>query len=686
MPPLVQRCFPAIAKALVVTVLFRAETWMHPVQASDANATIPVASKLWKQDIVPLFDAECVKCHGPLRKKGGLDLTSFQGVIRGGDSGTVIAPGSPQTSLLFQFLQPGADPHMPPKRQLTPAQIDSVAQWITHVTPTTEPDASPHPEPAASTPLATHASPALPSFDAEDPRPISKIIDHFIRHEWTKRDLSPAPRIDDRTFVRRVYLDLIGRLPSPSEVSHHLFSGEANKRSALIQELLATEAFGRHMRESFDILFLGRKGSGKHSERANHQWHAFLEEAFNHNRPWDAVLRDVILARQDETEHPGALWFLYEHKNNHQAMAESLAPMVFGTQIKCAQCHDHPLAHEIKQAHYWGMVAAFNRSKNVNTDAGIGIAESAIGGFINFANLEQESQPAILSFLNGVRIDEQRPEPDTKEADTPTKYVIAPAAKKETPQRAAIPKFSRREQLANAVTRENPLLAQAAVNQVWALLMGRGLVHPVDEINSKHPPSHPELLDWLARALEHRNYDLKWLIAGIANSEAYQLHSSQTQAHANNPDAFATGLEKPLKGETLYRIFLTASGHDITTYSADFPDQSKALRELFVERFPELLPVTHQATLQQAMFLTNSNEIDHLLQARPGNAAHRLAQIADPMERIQETFLALLGRYPDAEEATTFEAYVNQRSDRPDAAQKQIMWTLLSSAEFLMNH
>ena len=176
-------------------------------------------------------------------------------------------------------------------------------------------------------------------------------------------------------------------------------------------------------------------------------------------------------------------------------MAEAVAPVVFGTQIKCAQCHDHPLAHEIKQSHYWGMVAAFNRSKNVETAQGIGLAESAVGGFISFANLQKESQAATLSFLNGVQVDETRPEPDQKEEDLAELYAIAPAKEGNSPG-CHIPLFSRRAELARAVTQDNPMLAEATVNRLYgALLMGRGLVHPVDEMNSKHPASHPQLLD-----------------------------------------------------------------------------------------------------------------------------------------------------------------------------------------------
>ena len=150
------------------------------------------------------------------------------------------------------------------------------------------------------------------------------------------------------------------------------------------------------------------------------------------------------------------------------------------------------------------------------------MAESAVGGFISFANLQKESQAATLSFLNGVQVDETRPEPDQKEEDLAELYAIAPPKEGNSLQAASIPLFSRRAELARAVTQDTPMLAAATVNRLWALLMGRGLVHPVDEMNSKHPASHPQLLDWLARDFEAHEYRLHHLVRSIVLSQAYQ--------------------------------------------------------------------------------------------------------------------------------------------------------------------
>ena len=148
------------------------------------------------------------------------------------------------------------------------------------------------------------------------------------------------------------------------------------------------------------------------------KWFAFLEDSFRLNRPWNETLRQMIVARPDRPEDRGAVWYLYERENNPQTMAEALAPMVFGLQIKCAQCHDHPLAREIKQGHYRGLVAAFNRSKNIEKGPPA-VAESAVGAFVNFTNLKKESQPAVIAMLTGRAIEEARPAPDAKQDDAP---------------------------------------------------------------------------------------------------------------------------------------------------------------------------------------------------------------------------------------------------------------------------
>lgn len=519
-------------------------------------------------------------------------------------------------------------------------------------------------------------------------------IDQFISARYGSRGITPAPLCDDRTFVRRVCLDLAGRIPTVEEAAAFLNDPSSDKRAALVDKLLATDEHAQHLTEVFDVVLMGRKGEQVAAARTLNQWHDWLRSQLRANRPWNELVRELIVARPQQPEDRGAVWFVFERRDNYQEIAEALAPIIYGARIDCAQCHDHFVAREIKQLHYWGLVAAFNRSKPVMTPEGPRVAESAVGGFLNFTNLRKESAPATLTLFTGKTIEEPRPADGTKEEDSPDKYVIAPPAsvtpapasagqRRQPPvlqaKAAWVPKYSRREQLAEAATTDNPLLARALVNRAWALMMGRGLVHPVDEMDSQHPPSHPELLDWLARDFEQNGYDVRRLLRTLALTRTYQLES---RPDGNpQPDAFAHGLEKPLSAEVLFRSLLVATGT-----APDSGLDTHRLRVAFIEKFPDLFAREYNATLAQAMFLTNSPIVEELLKPRPGNLTQRMLALTDDEARVRLAFQHAFGRAPDAAELQQSLIFLAARRTRAEAGVKQLLWALVTSAEFLVNH
>ena len=475
-----------------------------------------------------------------------------------------------------------------------------------------------------------------------------------MQHEWQRQGIQPAPVCDDRIFVRRVYLDLAGRIPTLAETESFLQNGSPDRRAELVDRLLSGDEYARHFSDVFDVVFMGRQGPGAEDRRQRQGWFAYLENSFRTNRPWNQLLQELIVARPETPADRGVISFLYERKDNHQAMAEAIGPLAFGMRIQCAQCHNHPLAWEVEQRHYWGLVAALNRSKNVETKAGPGVAESAIGGFVNFANLKKESQPALLTFLNGQTIDEKRPGADEKETDSPELYLIAPPKEKERPEQAAVPKFSRREELAKALTQNNPLLARAMANRFWALLMGRGLVHPVDQMDAKHRPSHPDLLAWLAADIEHHGYDVKRLVRGLALSQTYALDSRWTGGNPPSPELFARAVEKPLSAEQLCRSLLVATTGQAPNAEGQFPGRNeRPLRRTLAANLTDLFAEDYNASVSQGMLLSNSPLVDELLQPKPNNTAGRLAALASPEARVEQAFLIVLGRPPDDEEKAT---------------------------------
>ncbi|MFC1759169.1 DUF1549 domain-containing protein, partial [Planctomycetota bacterium] len=296
------------------------------------------------------------------------------------------------------------------------------------------------------------------------------VIDVFMESHWANAEVEPSARCNDRAFARRIYLDLVGRIPTLPELNTFLAETESNKRELLVDQLLASPEYGRHFADVFDVVLMGRGSRRRMDQRQQHGWRTYLEESFNANRPWSQMARDMTLARKADDADVRAGWFLYERENDHQAVAEAISPTFFGIRIECAQCHDHPLADEIAQAHYWGLVSFFQRSKNEQTDSGLRVAESATGAFNKFTNLEGESFNAELTFYASSVVAETRPanEEEAKQIDEKSLYT---ASVENEPR---VPKFSRREKFVENVLLNHPLLARAYVNRVWALLMGRG--------------------------------------------------------------------------------------------------------------------------------------------------------------------------------------------------------------------
>lgn len=685
--------YSPILPSITLSVICLAADLPGGAQLPPADPSPPTSPKqsVWNSHIEPIFNQHCFKCHGGVKQKGGLDLRTMDAILKGGERGPAVTAGDPEKSFLYKFLQAGSDPHMPPddNKQLAADQILIIQSWIQKMSPLSAPTVAKPGQKVGDLHDSAHATiPASARVKWVPPAGLSpsQTIDEFVRLGWSERHVEATEICDDRTFVRRVYLDLAGRIPTLQETKSFVKQRSRDRRTMLVDALLAGQDYPRRMREVFDVVLMERLGEDSINRRQSNQWFDFLENSFRSNRPWDQVVRGIILARPTSPAERGAVWFLYERKDNFQAMAEAVAPIAFGMQVKCAQCHNHPLVQEIEQKHYWGLVAAFNRSKTVDTSEGPGLMESAIGGFVSFTNLKKESQPALLSFPNGKIIQEERPADGAKEEDNPENYIVPPAKDKATSAKPATPKFSRREQLAIAATRDNPLLARAFVNRIWALLLGRGFVHPVDEMDSKHPASHPELLEWLAADFECSGYDVKRLIRNIVLTRVYQLDSRPRGESIPPLEAFACGLEKPLSAEALYRSLLIATVNKADAEGKIADHEEKRIRQAFVTQFPDLFPIEYNASLQQALFLSNNPIMDDVLKPLPDNLAERLLNLSEPKSRVRQAFMAVLGRKPDAEERKRALKFLTERENQPEAAVKQLLWALLTGTEFQVNH
>ena len=501
----------------------------------------------------------------------------------------------------------------------------------------------------------------------------AKVIDSWIEDGWRRHQLTPASRCDDATFVRRVTLDLVGRIPSRDELDSFVKQTDSRKREQLIDKLLISAEHPRHMAELFDALFLGRTEVAGMQRRAEVGWTNYLEDAFRKNRPWNELVEELLLARPKSQEARGAAWYLVSRNDKHQEMAEAISKDLFGVRIDCAQCHNHPLADEIGQRHYWGLVAFYNRSKNTDTPWGRGLGESAIGGFSDFANIEGQSQPNELVYLGDKKIAETRPGKDDKEVDSDDLYLPA------IDGQPRIPKFSRRQKFVEEVARNNPLVATAIVNRVWGWMMGRGIVHPVDALDSYHPASHPQLLEWLGRDFANSGYDIRRLIRAIALSEPYQLESKQSELV--DPQWFAHGLAKPLTAEMLLRSWLMVlQPEDGGRW------QTLEVRAEINKCFPDVMPDEPQATVAQGLLLTNGQLLNQLFDEQHSKLMRRLVQQPDNEQCLDELFMLSLGRLPDAEEKDKSLHLIGSTTSTRSQALRSLAWALLTSSEFRFNH
>jgi hypothetical protein len=527
---------------------------------------------------------------------------------------------------------------------------------------------------------------AIPSF-AFAADPLHTRIDKHIVDGFGDNKKHAAALANDEEFFRRVYLDLTGTTPTVAGLNNFLADSAKDKRAKLIDKLLASPGYARRMAWHFDVMLMERRGDAKVPRAA---WEEYLRSVFAENKPYDAFVSEMLSNDgADPKTRPTAKFFLDRDFEPH-LVTKDIGRIFLGRNMQCAQCHDHPTIDDYKQADYYGIQAYLNRSflfPNAQVPTAV-LAEKAEGdtNFTSVFDKNKKLNSTLPRMPGGKSVEEPKPEKGKE-------YKVAPA-KDVKP----VPTYSRRALLADAVTSpENKAFARNAVNRMWEMMMGRGIVHPVDMDHGNNPPSHPELLNELASEFVAHKYDLKWLVREIALSDAYQ-RSSETPAGLEDPpaDRYLVAVMKPLTPEQFAYAVMQATGHPDAERTALGAKGTEA--QLDARLASRLAPFrsmlgrggdatadTFSSTLDQTLFLKYGAAIRGMLPPRPANLADRLGKTTNPDAVADELFAAILSRRPTADERKDVADALKATTDRQKTI-NELVWALIVSAEFRFNH
>lgn len=528
-----------------------------------------------------------------------------------------------------------------------------------------------------------------PLVSARADRPLRDVIDEQAKAVWTREKVTPAPQADDAEFLRRVYLDIIGIIPSYEEAKAFFDDKSPDKRAKLIDRLLDHPRYGLHQADEWDLVLFGRHPPGYETYRRP-TFQRWLQEQFAKNVPYDKWVADILKA-EGTTVDNGPPWFLAQYDRQPEDAAEKITQTFLGVQLQCARCHDHPF-EKWTQVEFYGMAAFLARLQVIQFDKKNNELKAMIGekntGEVLFTGPAaqqtpgKKGEPIKPKFLQGEPLEEPAPPKDLKEERG------LPAGK--VPEK---PYFSRKDKLAEWITaRDNPYFARALANRVWAQYMGRGIVHPVDNMSAKNRPSHPELLQACAQAIVEHNFDLKWYIRELCNSQTYQLASTGNVEDAR-PPWFERARVRPLSAEELLESWRVATGYDEVASKAAKTGKEPQGRfhgvtwDYMVRFFgqPSNGTGNFQGGLQEHLYL-NNGEVNRLIATDKGSLYQTLLEDKSPWEeRVDRLYLSILTRPAKPAEKKKFAEFLGA-GDKPGERLREAIWVLMTCSEFRFNH
>ena len=508
---------------------------------------------------------------------------------------------------------------------------------------------------------------------------IAGAIDFYVDARMATVEITPAAAATGTTLLRRTMLDLVGRIPTAVEARQYSASKEENKLQKIVDRLLDSPAFIRHTASELNTLL---------SDDRNEDLRPYLLESLTSNKGWDQMFREMISGDTSQPSKQGPTSFVLQRVNDLDKLTNAASAVFFGINISCAKCHDHPLVSEWTQAHFFGMKSFFSRSFG-NGDF---LGERDYGA-VQFKTTSGETLDAKMMFLDGMTVGEPEWKAPDSNQQNARKKQLEQLKKDKKP--VPLPNFSRREQLVRVALESDQhlYLARSIVNRTWHRLMGMGLVMPLDQMHPENPPSHPQLLDWLARDFVSHGYDLKRLIRGIVLGRTYG-RTSRWDGDEERPPGnwFAVANVRvltPRQYATSLRIASRSAGfwtsdnaEEIQKRIVDEENSAEGLASKFEQPGEDF-----QVSTGEALMFNNNADIQNQLLADDGSTlVGQLKRLEDNSLLIEEAGWNILGRPLVNEEQLWMVKYLEDREDRRIPAIQQLVWALLTSGEFRFNY
>lgn len=494
-------------------------------------------------------------------------------------------------------------------------------------------------------------------------------LDRLIADGWTQAGIAPAPLADDATYLRRVTLDLTGRIPTAEAVLRFEADSGANKRASLVASLLDSDAFAEHWADLYTELLLA--GRTKERRRVTDDTRTWLQNAFTQELGYDAIATELLTA-QGDFPGGGPYGFLLSHgeRDDVEALTGKTARVFLGITLQCAQCHDHPSDDRYAQEDFYALGAYFGRST------------------FRYRRQGDARVPTALERRRGeLRLPGSSDGP--KERSGP---IVAPRflsrEASEHPQ-------GRRAALASDIVASD-LFAKTVVARTWQQLFGHGLVPRWDDLGGEHDPSHPPALEHLAARFVRDGYDLRALLRVIVLSEAYERASSSPgrppERVSEAQAVFAQHAVRSMSADQLFRslsIATSAGDSGGPQFRRVFEKRRRrALEEYrFVFSDDEMSSVdAFSGSVQQALLLLAGDLVQAGVADVEGTAVHAvLDRHRDPAERVDALYRRAFGRVPTDAQRRRVLAALDER-EHGSSAYEDLMHAMLLSSEFLTIH